>query len=100
MNIETVPTEKKKLIEFIFYFFINSYHNNNKSRRNRVEVDGLGQDRTLVRAPLFPLQVVSLLKKWPEMKSKLHVCLNQPLADPIRQLAWKLFLSNPKGTYE
>ncbi|KAK7499097.1 hypothetical protein BaRGS_00009644 [Batillaria attramentaria] len=40
--------------------------------------------------------VVSLLKKWPEMKSKLHVCLNQPLALPIRQLAWKLFLSNPK----
>ncbi|KAK7088108.1 uncharacterized protein [Littorina saxatilis] len=40
--------------------------------------------------------VVSLLKKWPEMKSKLHVCLNQPLAQPIRQLSWRLFLTNPK----
>lgn len=45
------------------------------------------------------LQVISLLKKWPEMKSKLHVCFNQPLAPPIRQLAWKLFLANPKGTF-
>ncbi|PVD31188.1 hypothetical protein C0Q70_06600 [Pomacea canaliculata] len=41
--------------------------------------------------------VISLLKKWPEMKSKLHVCFNQPLAPPIRQLAWKLFLANPKA---
>ncbi|KAL8614022.1 hypothetical protein ACOMHN_023257 [Nucella lapillus] len=41
--------------------------------------------------------VVSLLKKWPEMKSKLHVSLNQPLALPIRQLSWRLFLSNPKA---
>ena len=40
---------------------------------------------------------VSLLKKWPDMKSKLHVCFNQPLPDPIRQLAWHLYLNDPRG---
>lgn len=40
---------------------------------------------------------LSLLKKWPEMKEKLHVCLNQPLPPPLRQLAWRLHLSNTKG---
>ncbi|XP_048751885.1 uncharacterized protein LOC125663636 isoform X2 [Ostrea edulis] len=39
---------------------------------------------------------LSLLKKWPEMKEKLHVCLNQPLPPPLRQLAWRLHLSNTK----
>ncbi|XP_061196252.1 uncharacterized protein LOC133204520 [Saccostrea echinata] len=39
---------------------------------------------------------LSLLKKWPEMKEKLHVCLNQPLPPPLRQLAWRLYLSNTK----
>ncbi|XP_070572831.1 uncharacterized protein [Ptychodera flava] len=38
---------------------------------------------------------VALLKKWPEMKSKLHLCLNQALPDRLRQIAWKLFLHNP-----
>ncbi|KAK6184233.1 hypothetical protein SNE40_002067 [Patella caerulea] len=39
---------------------------------------------------------LSLLKKWPEFKSKLHICLNQPLPLTIRQLAWRLYLSNAK----
>ena len=40
---------------------------------------------------------VSLLKKWPDMKSKLHVCFNKPLSETLRQLAWRLFLDNTKG---
>ncbi|XP_078339182.1 uncharacterized protein LOC111132265 isoform X4 [Crassostrea virginica] len=39
---------------------------------------------------------LSLLKKWPDMKEKLHVCLNQPLPPPLRQLAWRLHLSDTK----
>ncbi|ESP02547.1 hypothetical protein LOTGIDRAFT_171946 [Lottia gigantea] len=39
---------------------------------------------------------LSLLKKWPEFKSKLHICLNQPLPPTMRQLAWRLYLSNTK----
>ncbi|XP_077995375.1 uncharacterized protein LOC144448905 isoform X2 [Glandiceps talaboti] len=38
---------------------------------------------------------VALLRKWPEMKNKLHLCLNQVLPDRLRQIAWKLFLHNP-----
>ena len=40
----------------------------------------------------------SLLRKWPDMKSKLHICFNQPLPESLRQLTWKLFLDNTKGT--
>ncbi|XP_064613164.1 uncharacterized protein LOC135476947 [Liolophura sinensis] len=39
---------------------------------------------------------VSLLRRWPEMRTKLHVCLNQPLPSSLRSLTWKLFLSNAK----
>ncbi|XP_074640694.1 uncharacterized protein LOC141898601 isoform X2 [Tubulanus polymorphus] len=39
---------------------------------------------------------VSILRKWPEFKYKLHVCLNQALPGRLRELAWKLFLDNPK----
>ncbi|XP_067670758.1 uncharacterized protein [Haliotis asinina] len=39
---------------------------------------------------------LSLLRRWPEMKAKLHVCFNQPLPEAIRQLAWRLYLNNPK----
>lgn len=42
--------------------------------------------------------IVGLLRKWPEMKSKLHVCFNQVLPDKLRQVAWKLFLENVRGT--
>ncbi|XP_059163173.1 uncharacterized protein LOC131946430 [Physella acuta] len=41
--------------------------------------------------------VISLLKRWPDMKSKLHICFNQPLVEPLRQLAWQLYLSNPRA---
>ena len=40
---------------------------------------------------------MSLLKKWPEMKSKLLFCLNQPLPIRVRQLAWRLYLTNTRG---
>lgn len=39
---------------------------------------------------------VGLLKKWPELRSKLHVFLNQPLPDHMRPIAWRLFLEDPK----
>ena len=41
--------------------------------------------------------IISILKKWPDMKSKLHIHLNQPLPDSLRQLTWRLYLDNPKG---
>ncbi|KAH3885194.1 uncharacterized protein LOC127839191 [Dreissena polymorpha] len=39
---------------------------------------------------------LSLLTKWPDMKSKLCFCLNQPLPFKVRQLAWRLYLTNTK----
>ena len=41
--------------------------------------------------------IVSLLKKWPDMKSKLHIHLNHPLPENLRQLAWRLYMENQKG---
>lgn len=41
--------------------------------------------------------VVGLLKKWPEMKTKLHICFNQILPEKLRQIAWRLFLENMRG---
>ena len=38
----------------------------------------------------------ALLRKWPDMRSKLCVCFNQPLPIELRHLAWKLFLENSK----
>ncbi|XP_072047910.1 uncharacterized protein [Amphiura filiformis] len=38
-----------------------------------------------------------LLRRWPEMKCKLHLCFNQNLPDRLRQMAWKLNLRNPKA---
>ena len=40
---------------------------------------------------------LSLLKKWPDMKNKLHIIMNQPLPTPLRQLSWKLYLTNTKS---
>ncbi|CAH1801165.1 unnamed protein product [Owenia fusiformis] len=40
---------------------------------------------------------VSLLKKWPDLKMKLHVCLNRLLPMPLRQITWRLFLNNTKA---
>lgn len=40
---------------------------------------------------------LSLLKKWPDMKYKLYYCLNQPMPFKVRQLAWRLYLTNTKG---
>lgn len=42
---------------------------------------------------------LTLMKKYTEMKSKLTVCLNKSLPLAIRQLAWRLFLSNSVGMY-
>ncbi|KAL4224027.1 hypothetical protein ACF0H5_017484 [Mactra antiquata] len=39
---------------------------------------------------------LSLLKKWPDMKTKLCFCLNQPLPYKVRQLAWRLYLTNTR----
>lgn len=40
---------------------------------------------------------VSILKRWPEMKSKLHMCLNMPLPHKIQSVAWTFFMSDPQG---
>ncbi|KAI1893539.1 hypothetical protein AGOR_G00124770 [Albula goreensis] len=41
--------------------------------------------------------MVSLLNKWPDMKSKLSILFNHPLPKEIREVAWKLYLSNSKA---
>ena len=39
---------------------------------------------------------VGLLKKWPDLRTKLHVFLNQPLPGHLRPVAWRLFLEDSK----
>ncbi|XP_052802733.1 uncharacterized protein LOC128232959 isoform X2 [Mya arenaria] len=39
---------------------------------------------------------LSLLTKWPDMKHKLCFCLNQPMPFKVRQLAWRLYLTNTR----
>ncbi|XP_060063760.1 uncharacterized protein LOC132544209 [Ylistrum balloti] len=39
---------------------------------------------------------LSMLKKWPDMKNKLNICLNQALPPPLRQVAWRLYLTNSR----
>eukprot|EP00057_Strongylocentrotus_purpuratus_P027369 XP_011681843.1 PREDICTED: uncharacterized protein LOC100893894 [Strongylocentrotus purpuratus] len=38
---------------------------------------------------------MALLARWPELKTKLHRCFNRVLPSGLRQLTWKLYLSNP-----
>lgn len=40
---------------------------------------------------------ISLLRKWPDMKYKLHVYLNHQLPSNLRLVAWRLFLENTKS---
>ena len=42
---------------------------------------------------------VSLLKKWPDLRSKLHAFLNQPLPELLRPVAWRLYLEDSKRTF-
>ncbi|XP_032901482.1 uncharacterized protein LOC116988735 isoform X2 [Amblyraja radiata] len=44
--------------------------------------------------------VVSLLQKWPDMKSKLHILFNHSLPPDLRKLTWNLYLSNTKVRME
>jgi hypothetical protein len=41
--------------------------------------------------------IITLLRKYPEQKYKLHIFLNQSIPQPLRFLAWQLFLSNIKS---
>ncbi|KAF6037136.1 hypothetical protein EB796_004544 [Bugula neritina] len=41
--------------------------------------------------------VVSILKRWPEMKVKFHMCLNIPVPTKLRTNAWTLFMSDPRA---
>ena len=40
---------------------------------------------------------VSILKRWPEMKTKLHMCLNMPIPQKIQSVAWTFFMSDQQG---
>lgn len=40
--------------------------------------------------------IITLLRKYPEQKFKLHVFLNQAIPQPLRFLAWQLFFANAK----
>ncbi|XP_067933396.1 uncharacterized protein [Watersipora subatra] len=37
---------------------------------------------------------VNILRHWPEMKNKLHMCLNIPLPVKLRSAAWTMFMSD------
>jgi hypothetical protein len=41
--------------------------------------------------------IITLLRKYPEQKYKLHIFLNQSIPQPLRFLAWQLYLTNSKG---
>ena len=41
--------------------------------------------------------IIGLLKKWPDMKSKLRIGYNQPLPPKMRRTMWKLYLKNEEG---
>uniref|UniRef100_UPI00398EABE9 uncharacterized protein isoform X2 n=1 Tax=Pristiophorus japonicus TaxID=55135 RepID=UPI00398EABE9 len=43
---------------------------------------------------------VTLLQKWPDMKSKLHILFNHTLPPDLRKLTWSLYLSNTKARME
>ncbi|XP_067824062.1 uncharacterized protein [Heptranchias perlo] len=43
---------------------------------------------------------VTLLQKWPDMKSKLHILFNHILPPDLRKLTWSLCLSNTKARME
>lgn len=40
--------------------------------------------------------IITLLRKYPEQKYKLHIFLNQSIPQPLRFLAWQLYLTNSK----
>ncbi|XP_027036979.1 uncharacterized protein LOC113665481 isoform X2 [Pocillopora damicornis] len=38
---------------------------------------------------------ISLLQRWPDLKTKLFACLNRPLPTELRRAVWNWFLANP-----
>ncbi|XP_067866941.1 uncharacterized protein [Heterodontus francisci] len=44
--------------------------------------------------------VVTLLQKWPDMKSKLHLLFNHTFPPDLRKFTWSLYLSNTKVRME
>ncbi|PFX32934.1 uncharacterized protein LOC111344453 [Stylophora pistillata] len=38
---------------------------------------------------------ISLLQRWPDLRTKLFACLNRPLPTELRRAVWKWFLANP-----
>lgn len=38
---------------------------------------------------------INLLRRWPDLRSKLFACLNRPLPTELRKAVWKMFLANP-----
>ena len=41
----------------------------------------------------------NILKRWPEMKNKLHMCLNMPLPLKLQSVTWTLFMSDLNGNF-
>lgn len=42
---------------------------------------------------------VNILKRWPEMKKKLHMCLNMPIPHKLQSVAWSFFMSDARGNW-
>ncbi|XP_071502366.1 uncharacterized protein [Diadema antillarum] len=78
------------------YTSVNEHINSFVSRQL---LDGSGFPLSSTKSDLVIDQAndasATLLTRWPEMKSKLHRCFNRPLPTGLRQVAWRLFLSNP-----
>jgi hypothetical protein len=43
--------------------------------------------------------IITLLRKYPDQKHKLHVFFNQPIPQPLRFTAWQLYFSNTKRNF-
>ena len=41
---------------------------------------------------------VSILKRWPEMRTKLHMCLIMPIPQKIQSVAWTFFMADQQGS--
>lgn len=54
---------------------------------------------TRTKAELFLQEAsnasISLLQRWPDLRTKIFACLNRPLPAELRRAVWKMFLANP-----
>ena len=70
---------------------------NNEVSRSLLKDEPLETKTDLILAKVCE-GIVSLLRRWPDQKYKLHAFINQPLPQPIRFAGWHLYLTNGNRT--